>query len=357
MTFLDDFLNTGCIVSFDKESVLIGWGERSWRSKQSSSEDYSFYFPDFFLEDEKPWFTQSNTKVLSIEELIDLLEKVSTVSVPKLEWQELNRMQYTSIFNDLKSEYLYSGILQKGVPFVISKAKGRIGRSSIAHSLLSTLKSCLSSPTYFYGFWEDDQGMLGATPELLFRKNPDDHTIETVACAGTCSSDDEVSQFLSDPKELSEHNIVIQGIKHSLESMGNVWVHDSEVLHLPNLKHLYTPITFDPHSSISFKQLVDVLHPTPALGAYPKIVGTDWLKSLRENLDRKRFGAPVGFITGDGMQSSCYVAIRNMQWDRDMVSVCAGGGVVLQSELGREWNEIQLKLKTIKKMLAIETQS
>lgn len=356
MEFIEEFLHSGTLISFDKKDVLLGWGNRYWSSVHANRKEYAFYFPDFFLEQPKPWFYQQKTQVLPAVELAHQLSRVSK-SCAKWTWSPPNQALYTALFQDLKKSYLEAGLLKKGVPFAQALAKGTMTRQQKAQSLLSLLKVHQDSPCYLYGFWDDSQGILGATPEILFSKESGSGEVETVACAGTRASDDAISLLLEDPKELAEHRYVIDGITKSLSSIGKIAVHDMQVLQLPHIKHLYTPITFKPYHAVTFTELVKMLHPTPALGTYPKEAGNSWLRAIQKKINRQRFGAPVGFLREEYEKFACYVAIRNMQWQKSQISLCAGGGVVLQSELEKEWKEILLKINTIKKMLALEIPS
>lgn len=355
MDFLADFLQCGTIFSYGGKDLLIGWGRRRWCQQPDQTAPFSFYFPDFFLRESNPWFTHRSTMTLSIDELSRRLSSLPMEKRENFSWEEPDKPLYSQFFYDLKDKFLKRGLLQKGVPFTVAVAKRSLQPSDLLSALLSLLKVCKESPSHLYGFWEKGSGILGATPEQLFTKSGGSKEVETVACAGTCSSEDGVLQFLNDPKESSEHAIVIEGIKESLSPLGLIEVHDRQVLHLPNLKHLYTPITFQPRKELHFVDLVRALHPTPALGAYPKSAGEQWLRSIEGAVDRKRFGAPAGFVEKGRGKERCLVAIRNMQWEEKQIAIYAGGGVVLQSELEREWKEIELKLQSIKKMLALTT--
>ena len=92
------------------------------------------------------------------------------------------------------------------------------------------------------------------------------------------------------------------------------------------------------------------MHPTPALGAFPRRPGMEWLKEYQQKIDRRRFGAPVGYAIEDA-QAKCYVAIRNVQWTKNQMLLAAGCGIVATSQYDAEWAEIKLKLQAIKEML------
>lgn len=115
------------------------------------------------------------------------------------------------------------------------------------------------------------------------------------------------------------------------------------------MKHLMTPITL--FGAVGFQQLTEALHPTPALGAYPKGAGKSWLMHYQTILPRGRFGAPVGYWLED--RGGAHVAIRNLQWSENRMRIGAGCGVVLESEEDKEWNELNLKIESIKRILKV----
>ena len=74
------------------------------------------------------------------------------------------------------------------------------------------------------------------------------------------------------------------------------------------------------------------------------------LRALDGSVDRGRFGAPFGVEWPDG-RAHCVVAIRNAQWNGPDVMIGAGGGIIEQSVLEREWAELQLKHAAVKRLL------
>ena len=82
--------------------------------------------------------------------------------------------------------------------------------------------------------------MLGASPEILFKYSDSKNgKLETIACAGTTDKKD-TQQFFRDAKESEEHQLVVDGIKQSLMSFGNVKIGERQILELPKLSHLVT---------------------------------------------------------------------------------------------------------------------
>lgn len=346
---IGDFLQSGSIISHGEGKVTLGWSEQAWSQGPNPHSDVGFYFPDFFLSSDKPWLTTSKTIEISIEEMIDLLERESCggEKASSMRWSPLNKGQFNSSFLELQNLF-HDHSLEKAVPFVIQSSDEVFDINRRYYALLNMLKVALSYPIFLYGFWNEREGMLGASPELLFHKRGDN--LETVACASTSGVDD-LQGLKSDPKQQKEHEIVVRGIIESLGKYGEVFVKEQVVLRLPALCHLLTPIELKLKGPLDNQQLVMDMHPTPALGGYPKEEAFQWLKDCHRNCDRKRFGAPVGLLRKN--EFLCYVGIRNIQWDETKSYIGAGCGIVLESAFDVEWREIQQKIQSIKSLMRV----
>ena len=141
-------------------------------------------------------------------------------------------------------------------------------------------------------------------------------------------------------------------------------------IELPTLAHLYTPIKFaapppqdppdegaqmDSSSRRLFSQLIECLHPTPALGTLPRAGGMELLRKMQADSGqiRNRFGAPLGAIFPTG-KMVCFVAIRNIEWGAQKSQIGAGCGLVSASQLEREWEEVLGKVRSTKKALGLK---
>lgn len=352
MLDLQNFLENGSIISSSPSRVYIGWGKRTWMAHPDSKNSLVFYFPDYFLSDKRPWFVHENFFEIEINELLSLLIANQRGIHPEFEWENRGRELFASAFNDLHAHFK-KGTLKKGVPFIFETAEGTPSPENLLYLVENALSYTGNHPVFIYGFWDRQRGMLGATPEMLFQLKMDSGKVnlETVACAGTCPKE-EVEDFINDPKQLHEHNLVVDGILESLYPFGEITRGNVEVLQLANLCHLVTPIKLSKDGELKIDEVVGAIHPTPALGAFPKAEGMNWLENYQKKIDRKRFGAPVGYCLPNG-DSSCYVAIRNVQWSEGKMKIGAGCGIVPQSKLDVEWDEIRLKVKSIKNILGL----
>lgn len=341
---VEDFLREGTIIGLDNKMALVGWGKRSWLP--SPSNQPSFFFPDFFLQSSEPWFVHEHYTQISLQNLLSLLP-TTKIDSAKIPWQTPPRDDFSNALEKLK-DHFKKGKLSKAVPYIFATAKHQMTQEQHAHSIRNIIGYALNSQTTIYGFWGDPEGMLGATPELLF-KSFSGQKIKTAAIAGTEKNG--IGTLLNDPKIHSEHHWVVQGIIESLKPFGRAQIGEPKILKLPKLSHLMTPIEVIPDKEFTFQDLVQALHPTPALGAYPRLQGMEWLKEYDKPLQRKRFGAPFGYSMPQ--HSACHVGIRNMQWRADEMRIGAGCGVVMESDPEAEWDELMLKMAAIKEILAV----
>jgi len=197
-------------------------------------------------------------------------------------------------------------------------------------------------------------GFIGATPELLISR--DGARIASLPLAGTAArsgdpdADRRAAQgLLASFKERSEHRVVVDAIITALQPVvENLDVPDMPVIReLRNVSHLGTDISGTLRRRDgrypSCLELVGLLHPTPAVAGTPVEVAIDYLVKLEE-LDRDRYGGPVGFVDARG-DGEFYVGIRSAIVEGCSARLFAGVGIVADSDPASELAETQLKLQ------------
>jgi isochorismate synthase len=193
---------------------------------------------------------------------------------------------------------------------------------------------------------------IGATPERLVRLLEGE--VRTIALAGTArrgktpDEDREIGvALLNDPKNRQEHEIVVKMLRAALEKVGShVWAEkEPHLLKLPNVQHLYTPVLgrLACGSGASVLSLVAALHPTPALGGFPRETALSWLRQ-HEDLERGWYAAPVGWLDSRG-EGEFVVAIRSALVNGADATLYAGCGIVGESDPAAEYAETILKLR------------
>lgn len=349
MSFLkfdvESFLKQGVVFSLSPTELLVGWGAAEWSATPFEGTK-AFYLPNFELTTEEPWLHLQFTAIVSPEEFIDSMGFVELP--PIVQWQLASPLFFKEQFLYLK-ELIHQGELKKGVPITFEKGECKTN-DSFRRYLLSQLAS-QEAPVKIYGYWNEEEGILGLTPEILFELKAK-YQVRSMAIAGTRSRDDKKRlPLLSDNKELHEHYLVIDDIVQVLEPWGMVKTHPTEVLRLPYLEHLKTDIEVKLRQPKEYDEIVRSLHPTPALGVSPREVLRKYIGKLHGE-DRGRFGAPIGYRNEDGT-GVCLVAIRNVQWRGDQILIGSGCGIVRDSEFDREWEEQKLKRESVKKTLGL----
>src|SRR5688572_28381128 len=68
---------------------------------------------------------------------------------------------------------------------------------------------------------------------------------------------------------------------------------------------------------------------------------------------RRTFGAPFG-VEREDRSALALVAIRNVQWEGERVRVGSGAGLLPESELDREFEELRQKRDQVKALFHIE---
>ncbi|MEF2654963.1 MAG: isochorismate synthase [Eggerthellaceae bacterium] len=201
---------------------------------------------------------------------------------------------------------------------------------------------------YRYG----DVFFCGCTPELLVRKQGD--RVESMCLAGTTScgaGEEERAQLadalLNDDKNRREHEYVVQFMREVFgRNCHNVSIPQTpDIAVLRHVQHLCTPVSAQVMEGRSLLSLASQLHPTPALSGTP--VG-EAMMALREaeSYNRGFFGGTVGYVDGAG-NGEFSVAIRSGVFDGESAWLYAGCGIVEGSDPRSEFDEIDLKLKTI----------
>jgi len=117
------------------------------------------------------------------------------------------------------------------------------------------------------------------------------------------------------------------------------------VIQLQNIQHLYTPVRATLKTKAHILQFVERMHPTPALGGDPQAGAREAIARI-EPLARGWYGAPVGWLDGDG-NGEFAVAIRSAVARGERVRLYAGAGIVGDSIPAKEWDETALKFKPL----------
>lgn len=228
--------------------------------------------------------------------------------------------------------------------------RGQLQTSPDPGALLARLGA--ANPDCFrFLFGTEDARLVGATPERLVSLSG--HTVETGALAGTsargetATEDERLAKSLAgDQKNTHEHDLVAEAIDERLEPFAAaISKGERRVRRLANVQHLETPISAELEEDEHVLQLVEALHPTPAVGGLPADRAVATIRET-EPFDRGWYAGPVGWVDADG-DGTFAVAIRSGVLSGRSATLFAGVGIVADSDPDREWTEVQLKYRPL----------
>lgn len=206
---------------------------------------------------------------------------------------------------------------------------------------------------------EPGYAFFGATPELLAEVHASNlHTMALAGSRGRGSTPEEdaarAQEMFDSPKERHEHALVVEAVRERVRPYAKTLdiPEVPEILRLQNIQHLYTPVRAELETHFDVLDLVGELHPTPALGGYPRRAALEAIEQL-ERHERGWYAAPVGWVdaNGDGVFG---VAIRSAVCAGNRARLYAGVGIVAESDPDREWDETNLKFKPLLSALGVE---
>ena len=221
--------------------------------------------------------------------------------------------------------------------------------------LFATFQKLASSyPSAFaYCFYHPKVGLwLGAFSEqLVFVKGKN---FRTMAVAGTQLYNDIATAFWGD-KEINEQQLVTDFLVSNLNEISTeITVSKPYTLRAGNLIHLKTDIEGKFKEEMQLKDLLSILHPTPAVCGFPKDAAMNFIIK-NEGYNRSFYSGFLGELNFDfennDNATDLYVNLRCMEIEENNAHIYVGGGITIDSNAESEWLETVNKSQTIKKIL------
>ena len=211
-----------------------------------------------------------------------------------------------------------------------------------------------ATPGCFHFYVEPEPGaaFVGASPERLYRR--EGRVVSSEAVAGTrprgasLSDDDDLrDDLLGSEKDRMEHGFVKIGIGEALRPLcENVEVERGvSEMRLASRRHLVSRVRAGLHDGVTDADLLGALHPTPAVGGYPKEGAIGDIRSL-EPFDRGWYAGPVGWVGTEGAEFA--VGIRSGLVSGRSLALFSGAGIVAGSTPEAEWAEVEQKIEDFK---------
>lgn len=268
-----------------------------------------------------------------------------TLTNKLLDCTEINGIEWKKMVEEVVQE------LGQSLKKVVLARESRLSFEKVI-SVESVLQNLLNRQknSYVFALESGEDCFIGASPERLVKKSG--KQVFSVCLAGSIArgssaEEDEALglELLNDPKNRMEHDYVVQMIKGAMEKVCSTFDIPAEpsLIKMRDIQHLFTPVTGSLKNSASIFSLIELLHPTPALGGYPQKQAIEKIREA-EFLDRGLYGAPIGWMDYQG-NGEFAVSIRSALIQNKEASLFAGCGVVKDSDAESEFKETAIKFK------------
>jgi menaquinone-specific isochorismate synthase len=214
-------------------------------------------------------------------------------------------------------------------------------------AMLAQLKK-VAPNSYHFAFQFNQTVFLGASPERLYHRYQ--RSIESEALAGSMAGSANPGKLRASQKNQYEHAFVVDAIGEAFKEFCTAYSRQKApgVLTLSSGHHLITKFQGQLKDGVNDEDILQFLHPTPALGGTPRKPALDLIRKL-EGFSRGWYGAPIGYVGLDWAEF--VVGIRSGLACGKKLSVFAGAGIVEGSDPQDEWDEVENKISNFIKII------
>lgn len=215
------------------------------------------------------------------------------------------------------------------------------------------------APEAFAMVW-DDFSFISCTPETVIHKEGD--RILTKPIGGTIPKDDalsteeQIEKLLNDPKETSEHNMLIDLERNDLSNIceaGSVEIEKlRDVEHYAHLHHLVTTISGKLKQNISTLEILKAMLPGGTITGCPKFRTIEIIDELEPTFRGPYTGSYGTFHDNGDLHLN--LIIRTLIQTEKSAHIQAGGGIVVDSTPEYEYNENRIKAQALLDLLCKE---
>lgn len=207
------------------------------------------------------------------------------------------------------------------------------------------LRTTNPSPYMVYMNIDEDE-IISTSPETLVRLKNGRLTTFPVAGSrprGATKEEDALleQELLSDEKELSEHNMLVDLGRNDIgkiSAFGSVEVTEYKAVHrYSKIMHICSQVEGSIKPEYDGCSAIEALLPAGTLSGAPKIRACEIIEEL-EQAPRGIYGGALGYLDFAGNLDTC-IAIRMAVRQKGRVTVQAGGGIVMDSVPEMEYEE------------------
>ena len=220
-------------------------------------------------------------------------------------------------------------------------------------SLYRALRTLNPSPYMFYYDFGDFH-VVGASPEILVRREGDNITVRPIAgtrLRGKTPAEDAAlaEELLNDEKEIAEHVMLIDLGRNDVGRVsrtGQVRVTDKMVIErYSHVMHIVSNVEGCLKPDTGNMAILAATFPAGTLSGAPKVRALEIIEEL-EPFKRGIYGGAAGYLGFNGDMDLC-IAIRTAVIKDQTLYVQSGGGIVADSGEEAEWQETQNKARAV----------
>ena len=280
-----------------------------------------------------------------IQDLANLIRSQQTADIPvsksKIDFTcNVSKEEYCKLVEKTK-EYIVDGDIFQAV---ISRQFSSPYEGSLINPY-RVLRTTNPSPYMVY-MKIDDEEIMSTSPETLVRLENGRLTTFPVAGSrprGTTEEEDQELEedLLSDEKELSEHNMLVDLGRNDLgriSKFDSVEVTKYMMIHkYSKIMHICSQVEGNIRDDCDALSAIESVLPAGTLSGAPKIRACEIIEEL-ESEERGVYGGALGYLDFTGNIDTC-IAIRMAVKKDGRVYVQAGGGIVADSIPENEYQE------------------
>lgn len=225
------------------------------------------------------------------------------------------------------------------------------------NAIYNKLRQINPSP-YMYYLKFDDEELLGASPEILISAK--NGRILTTPTAGTALRGKDAATdiknartLLSDPKEIAEHNMLIDLHRNDVARVskpGSVKIDDlMYIIKFSHVQHIVSNVVGELRQDSNAFDVLACIFPGGVATGAPKIE-TIHIINENEKSPRGPYGGAVGRFSFNGDCDFC-LPIRSIFCKGDECFAQTSAGIVYDSEPEKEYREVRSKLAAMEQVL------
>ena len=294
-----------------------------------------------------------NAAVKELDKMADLIKNGEAVNPKPLKIKSdfrylFSKAEFCNMVDKAK-KYIFEGDIFQ----VVLSNRAEADVEGTLFDTYRVLRMTNPSPYMFY-FSSDDIEIAGASPETLVKLNND--TLYTFPLAGTRprgKTEEEDAklkrELLADPKELAEHNMLVDLGRNDLgkiSEFGSVLVEKYKTIEsFSHVMHIGSTVSSKIRKDKSALDAIEAVLPAGTLSGAPKIRACEIINEL-ENNKRGIYGGAIGYIDFTGNMDTC-IAIRIAFKKNGKVFIRSGAGIVADSVPESEYQECINKAKAV----------